>query len=193
MWTILESNNDKTAHLPEFDEPLILGAPPPARRSWFVVIANVCGIVLLLACLIAQLVYFNKDALLRDTRSRDLITSLCGALDCELPVVRDAGQLRSAFLDVSSHPDYEAMLLVRFSIRNTALFAQPFPSVDMTFSNISHQSVAARRFYPGHYLDASLLSQLTIPAGAEVQGTLEILDPGVESVNYTVEFVYEQN
>jgi hypothetical protein len=193
MWTILESNTDKTAHLPEFDEPLLLGAPPPARRSWFVVLANICAILFLSVCFIAQLVYFNKDALLRDTRTRDILTTLCTTLACELPVVRDPSLLRSTFLDVSSHPEYESLLLVRFSIRNTALFAQPFPSVDMTFSNISQQPVAGRRFYPGHYLDASLLSHLTIPAGAEVQGKLEILDPGVESVNYTVEFVYEHN
>jgi len=193
MWTILESHTDKTAHLPEFDEPLLLGELPPARRSWTVATANVCAVLLLVACFIAQLVYFNKDRLLRDTRTKNLLSTVCARLDCELPVVRDPSLLRSTFLDVSSHPDYESLLLVRFSIRNTALFAQPFPSVDMTFSNIRHQPIAGRRFYPGHYLDASLLSHLTIPAGAEVQGTLEILDPGVESVNYTVEFVYEYN
>lgn len=193
MWTILESNTLKTAHLPEFDEPLFLGRPPAARRSWLVLVANVCAVLFLIVCFVAQLVYFNKDTLLRDTRTRDLLTFVCASLACELPVVRDPSLLRSTFLDVASHPDYESLLLVRFSIRNTALFAQPFPSVDMTFSNIRFQTIAARRFYPGHYLDASLLSQLTIPAGAEVQGTLEILDPGVEGVNYTVEFVYEHN
>jgi len=193
MWTILESHTDKTAHLPEFDEPLLLGGPPPVRRSLVMVLANACAVLFLSVCFVAQLVYFNKDTLLRDTRTRDLLTTLCATLSCEMPVVRDPSLLRSTFLDVSSHPEYESLLLVRFSIHNTALFAQPFPSVDMTFSNINYQTIAARRFYPGHYLQASLLSHLTIPAGAEVQGTLEILDPGVESVNYTMEFVYEDN
>ena len=119
--------------------------------------------------------------------------TLCGTLACELPIVRDASLLRSVFLDVSTHPEYESLLLVSFRLQNVAPFAQPYPSVNLTFSNIQRQVVAARRFYPGHYLDASLLSLMMIPAGAEIQGTLELLDPGVDSVNYSLDFVYEHN
>ncbi|MDP3516719.1 MAG: DUF3426 domain-containing protein, partial [Pseudohongiella sp.] len=112
-------------------------------------------------------------------------------LACELPIVRDASLLRSVFLDVSSHPEYESMLLVQFRVKNTAPFAMPYPSAELSFRNIQNQIVAARRFYPGHYLEVSLLPLLMIPAGAEIQGKLELLDPGTESVNYTLEFVYE--
>ncbi|TFH75840.1 DUF3426 domain-containing protein [Gammaproteobacteria bacterium LSUCC0112] len=193
MWTILESSNDKTAHLPEFDEPLILGDPAPPQTSWSGVVVSLMGILVLSACLFAQLVYFNRDVLLRDPHARAVMESVCSTLACELPVVRDASLLRSVFLDVSSHPEYESMLLVRFRLQNTAPFAQPYPSVDLSFSNIQHQVVAARRFYPGHYLDVSLLPLMMIPAGAEIQGTLELLDPGVDSVNYSLDFVYEHN
>lgn len=193
MWTILESSNDKTAQLPQFDEPLVLGVPPPAQRSWLAAMAWLLLMAVLSAGLITQLVIYNKDKVLRDSRVRDLLTELCARVACELPVVRDPDQLRSTFIDVSPHPDYESMLLVRFGIFNAALFAQPHPSVDLSFSNTQQQAVAGRRFYPGHYLDASLLPRLTIPAGSEIQGTLEILDPGPEAVNYTIEFVYERN
>lgn len=193
MWTILESSNDKTAHLPQFDEPLVLGAPPPAQRSWLAAVGWLLLMTVLLAGLVTQLVLFNKDMLLRDPRVRDLLAGLCARVACELPVVRDPEQLRSTFIEVSPHPDYESMLLVRFGIFNAALYAQPHPSVDLSFSNTQQQAVAGRRFYPGHYLDASLLPRLTIPAGSEIQGTLEILDPGPEAINYTIEFVYEHN
>jgi hypothetical protein len=193
MWTILEASNDKTAHLPQFDEPLVLGAPPPAQGSWLATVGWLLLMTVLSAGFVAQLVIFNKDMVLRDSRVRDLLANLCARVACELPVVRAPDQLRSTFIEVSPHPDYESMLLVRFGIFNAALFAQPHPSVDLSFSNTQQQAVAGRRFYPGHYLDASLLSRLTIPAGSEIQGTLEILDPGPEAVNYTIEFVYEHN
>jgi len=193
MWTILETNSDKIAHLPQFDESLVLGAPPPAQRSWLAAVSGIFLIIVLFAGLVGQLVFFNKDTLLRDTRVRDLLTGLCTRVACALPVLRDTEQLRSTFVEVSPHPDYESMLLVRFGIFNAALFAQPHPSVDLSFSNTQQQALAGRRFYPGHYLDASLLSRITIPAGSESLGTLEILDPGQEAVNYTIEFVYEHN
>ncbi|MDO9476304.1 MAG: DUF3426 domain-containing protein [Pseudohongiella sp.] len=191
MWTILESSSEKTAHLPEFDEPLILGETAPAPTSWWLIVVSLVGILLLSASFVAQLVYFNRDTLLRDPRARSALESVCARLACELPIVRDASLLRSVFLDVSSHPEYESMLLVQFRVKNTAPFAMPYPSAELSFRNIQNQIVAARRFYPGHYLEVSLLPLLMIPAGAEIQGKLELLDPGTESVNYTLEFVYE--
>ena len=124
MWTILETNSDKIAHLPQFDESLVLGAPPPAQRSWLAAVAGIFLIIVLFAGLVGQLVFFNKDTLLRDTRVRDLLTGLCTRVACALPVLRDTEQLRSTFVEVSQHPDYESMLLVRFGIFNAALFAQ---------------------------------------------------------------------
>jgi hypothetical protein len=193
MWTILESSADKTAHLPEFDEPLLLGEEPPAQNKWRLKLAYSAGCMILTACLILQTLYHYQDYFLRHAQWRPLLASVCGQLACELPVVKNSAALRSVFMSVDPHPVYQDMLLVKFRVQNNAMYPQAFPAVQLSFSNTDLEPVATRRFYPGHYLALDLLSEGAIAAGADVEGTLELRDPGPDAVNYTIEFVYENN
>lgn len=193
MWTILESSADKTAHLPEFDEPLLLGDELSAPVRWRRLLAYIIGCMVLLVFLLAQMLYFYQDYFFRHAFWRPLLVQICQPLNCELPAEKNAAALRSVFLTVETHPDYQSMLLVKFRIQNTAMYPQSYPSVELLFSNTEDKPVAARRFYPGHYLALPLLSKGAIAAGAEVDGALEIANPGADAVNYTLEFVYENN
>lgn len=193
MWTILESSADKTAHLPEFDEPLILGAEPRARTPWVATLVYLTACLILSACLLAQIFYHYQDYFLRHPYWRPLLVSACEQLNCELPVIKNAAALRPVFFSVDPHPEYQDMLQAQFRLQNTAPYPQAFPSAELVFSNTDGQAVAARRFYPGHYLTLALLSEGEIAAGAEIDGTIEIVSPGPDAVNYTLEFVYENN
>jgi hypothetical protein len=193
MWTILESSADKTAHLPEFDEPLILGGEPRAPLRWKKALAYFAGCLALAICLLAQLLIYYQDYFLRHAQWRPLIASVCSALACELPAARNAAALRSVFLSVDPHPEYQNMLTAKFRVQNTAMYPQAFPSVELSFSNTDNELIAERRFYPGHYLALAQFSERVIAAGAEIDGTLTIRDPGDDAVNYKLGFVYENN
>ncbi|MDO9520431.1 MAG: DUF3426 domain-containing protein [Pseudohongiella sp.] len=193
MWTIVESSADKTAHLPEFDDPLILGEEPRTPARWRAMMGYLAGCVILSICLLVQVFYHYQDYFLRHSLWRPLLASACEQLACELPVVKNSSALRSVYLSVDPHPDYQDMLLVRFRVHNTAMYPQAFPAVQLSFSNTEQEIVAARRFYPGHYLPLELLPAGAIAQGAQLDGALAVRDPGPNAVNYTLEFVYEND
>lgn len=186
----MESSADKTAHLPEFDEPLLLGEEARVPGRWSRMLAYLAGCLILSGCLVAQLLYFYQDYFLRHALWRPVISDACELLTCQLSPEKNADALRSVFLTVDPHPDYQDMLLVQFKVRNTAFYPQALPSVELLFSNISNEPVAGRRFYPGHYLPVPVLAAGMIAPGAEVEGKIEISSPAGDAVNYTLEFVY---
>lgn len=197
MWTIVQPGADKTVQLPEFDEPLVLnggpGEEPRTPIRWLRMLSYFVGCIVLTLCLLAQVFYFYQDHFLRHSFWRPLIASACVPLSCKLPAEKNAAALRSVFLSVDPHPDYQDMLLVSFRIHNTAMYPQAFPAVELLFSDTDNQAIAARRFYPGHYLALPLLSEGSIAAGAQIDGAIAVRNPGDDAVNYILEFVYENN
>lgn len=191
MWTILESSADKASQLPELDEPLVLGEEVRAPADWPRLLAYVGGSVILLACLAAQLLYFYPDYFLRHTFWRPLVADACALANCELRTEKNAAAMRSVFLTVEPHPEYQQMLLVQFRAQNSANYEMELPAVELLFTNQSRDPVAGRRFYPASYLPPGTTDSNIIAAGAEISGQLAISDPGEDAVNYALEFVYD--
>lgn len=191
MWTVLESSADKTAHLPEFDEPLVLGEESATPVPWRRIMAYASGCIVLLCCLMAQILFFYPEYFLRHAFWRPLLVEACQSLNCELPAEKNAEVLRSVLLTVEPHPQYQQMLLVQFRAQNTAMYPLEFPAAELLFSNPTNNVLAGRRFQPQHYLNAALLAEGFIASGAEISGELAISSPGDDAVNYTLEFVYD--
>lgn len=197
MWTILESSTDKTEHLPELDEPLVLGSETAttARPLWLRVLTAagwMSGIVLLCIALAAQYAWFNREQVLENPTWRQGWQLFCQYSGCEVPPAENAQALRSVLLDVSPHPEWQDVLQIHFRIQNTLQVPQSFPAVELSFSNTQNETIAARRFYPGHYLHRDIFAQRFLRPAAEVDGVLEILNPGDDAVNYAIQFVYEK-
>lgn len=202
MWTIIESSADKNAHLPEFDEPLLLGAHNaadsslPARAPLWLralgIVAWSIGIVILIASLVAQWAYFNRDQVLEDPLWRGYWQTLCDYADCDVPPAQNASALRSVVLQVDPHSTHPNGLQVSFRIQNMSSVPQKFPAVELSFSNTRNEVVATRRFYPGHYLSREGFLMQHIRPASEIDGLLEILNPGDDAVNYAIKFVYER-
>ncbi len=199
MWTIIESSADKNAHLPAFDEPLLLGTESPAhsirKPLWLRLLratAWMSGIVLLMLALAGQWLYVNRTQLLESPSWRAYWQALCQYADCDVPPAQNASALRSVLLVVDTHPERTDALQVRFRVQNTSQVPQKFPAVELSFTNTSNELVASRRFYPGHYLNREGFLMQHIRPAAEVDGLIEIINPGEDAVNYAIKFVYER-
>ena len=55
--------------------------------------------------------------------------------------------------NVFAHPIDKGVLLISASIKNTAKFDQPFPTLEVRLTNSKSELVALRRFSPNEYLD----------------------------------------
>ena len=112
----------------------------------------------------------------------------CPQLGCNLPPKVDVSLIKSSNLVVRSHPDFAGALVVDAILYNRASFAQPFPLLELRFSDINDQLLANRRFKPSEYLAGELAGQVEMPPQTPIHISLDILDPGQEAVNYSLTF-----
>lgn len=169
------------------DEPLQLDWEE-RRRPWGRWLGwGALNLIALLA-LAAQYVAYNFDELARQDEYRPWLERICPALNCELPPLVDISQIKSSNLVVRSHPDFTGALVVDAIIYNRAPFAQPFPLLEVRFADIHGNTLAQRSFKPGEYLSGELAGQREMPSQIPIHIALDILDPGITAVNYSLSF-----
>jgi predicted Zn finger-like uncharacterized protein len=146
---------------------------------WLTIAAALVGILV-------QIFWYQFDEWGKDPTWRPVYASVCSLVGCELPVQSDLSLLRTKSLLVRSDPDDPGVLLVNAIIVNEAQFAQPFPALELRFTDLRGALVAGRRFQPAEYLAGEGAGMDLMPARTPVQIELEIQDPGPEAVNYTM-------
>jgi hypothetical protein len=154
----------------------------PSRRRpwlWVTIAAAVAGIAV-------QILWYQFDDWAKDPAWRPLYAGICNLVGCELPVQSDRDLLRTQNLVVRSDPDNPGVLLVNALIVNEAQFSQPFPVLELRFTDLRGALVAGRRFQPAEYLAGEASNMELMPARTPVQIELEIQDPGPDAVNYTM-------
>lgn len=134
-----------------------------------------------------QLAWFNKDEWSKDEQWRPFYESLCNVIGCTVEPFEDKGALAITNLIIRSHPVVERALVVDALLVNRADFRQAFPDIELRFSTMAGELVAARVFSPADYLRGELTGLRYIPAATEVRLSLEIVDPGDEATNYTLD------
>lgn len=153
--------------------------PPGAILGW----SLGCAAALLL--LAAQLLWFNRIELSRQPELGGFYEILCNQVICGIPPRQSVTQIRNHQLVVRAHPEYQDALSVHLLLENAADFRQPFPAIDLMFSDIRGRTVASRRLQPADYLDDSL-DPLNMTPALPYQISVDILDPGRRAVSYEV-------
>lgn len=148
------------------------------------------------ACLVLTItlsleyIWFNRDQFNDITAFKTVIDRACKKFTCENVSFRDASKMELITRNVYSHPNEKNALIVDVTMKNNAEFAQPYPVLQIDFSDIRGNTVAARRFLPSDYLtigDTQQRRLLEPDASASV--TLEIRDPGKQAMTYEFDFL----
>lgn len=155
-----------------------------SERRWPWVV--VCTVLALL--LGAQLVWVERDRLIRNPTVGGWLRSSCRALGCELPLVAAPRQLHLLDSNVQAHPSVAGALMISASVRNDASFAQPYPVLTITLSDARGQRLAMRRLQPRDYLDDPTVLQRGLTPGATAVLLLEVEDPGDKAVAFEFNF-----
>jgi predicted Zn finger-like uncharacterized protein len=170
----------------DVDTALELGQHKPARSSR----AGTVAAVALLLTLIGSLAFFwvKMPELSQDPRFRPWYQTACNLISCTLPDYLNPAQIETSNLVVRSHPQTDNTLELTAVFRNAAQFPQPFPVIELTFSDPSNNTLMVFEFLPDEYLPQALRGMPLMPAGAPVQITLDLADPGPDAVNYQMTF-----
>ncbi len=142
-------------------------------------------------CIFAiQLLYFQFDNLARDPDWRSFYETTCGMFGCELPEQYSINDISAKHLTVKSHPYYKNTLIVDTIITNHADILQPFPKLELFFTDTSQKIVSARQFQPEEYLRGELANASLMPSKQSVHVALELNDPGKKATGYWIQLTY---
>ncbi|WP_397450107.1 DUF3426 domain-containing protein [Pseudomonas sp. NA-150] len=169
------------------DDPLQLDWQKPKPR-WGRRFAWGLLVLLALAALAGQYVWYHFDELARQDQYRPWFQQLCPQIGCKVPSKVDINLLRSSNLVVRSHPEFKGALVVDAIIYNRASFSQPFPLLELRFADPNGQLIASRRFKPSEYLSGEMAGKSEMPPQTPIHIALDILDPGTKAVNYSLNF-----
>ncbi len=147
------------------------------------------GSIVLMVIFLLQTVYFKHNDLARAPSLRPWIETFCGYMSCDFNLPTDVRQLELVSHDIRSHPKVKSALLVTTTIINNAGFTQPYPGLQITFSDLNGQRVAMRRFAPREYLAPGIKQDAGMPPNTPVQVELEMMDPGSNAVNFEFDFI----
>lgn len=149
---------------------------------------NGVAIIFLAVVLAAQGVFFYRADLAREQSWRPYLVEFCKYLQCSLPQQVDLSQIELVNRDVRQHPSVEEALLVNATLSNQADFTQPYPVLEVSFSDPGGNPVALGRFRPREYVDDASAIKSGMRPGKPVSIMLEIQDPGESAVSYQFGF-----
>ncbi len=152
------------------------------KRSWLWQLLTVITALVL----VMQIAIFQFDRFSRIAPYRSWYGSICDIVGCQLPEIIDYNKIRAYNLVIRSHPRADNALVVDTILLNTAPFKQPFPNLQLSFSDLNGNLQSAREFAPSEYLGGEMVGQTHMPSGQPIHLSLEIVDPGREAVNYSI-------
>ncbi|MCD9029344.1 DUF3426 domain-containing protein [Luteimonas sp. BDR2-5] len=152
------------------------------QRRWL--LAAIAALSLLLVLLILLV---DRARLARDPGWRPLLVSVCTVLRCGLPPWREPAALTLLARDVRPDPDAPDHLLVHATFRNDARWAQAWPRMLLTLSDVDGRAIGMRAFEPAEYL-ATPPGDGVIEAGASATIALSIVEPEVPAVSFAFDF-----
>lgn len=168
--------------------------PPPVEISWNVSREEWLGVVVWGGlCLVAALTLFIQYAAMvfdqkaREQAYRPYYAAACSLIGCELPDIYNPAAIRSTNMVVRDNPSNSNILLVDIVLINTADYEQPFPVLELYFSDVDNFPVASRRFLPREYLAGEMAGKKMMPVQKAVHISLELVHPGEKAVGYSVQ------
>ena len=144
--------------------------------------------VAMMLVFLGQTIYFKHNELGQISSLRPWVEMFCKHASCELSLQTDINQIELLGQDIRTHPKSKKALLVSATIINNASFTQPFPGLQLSFSDINGIKVATRNFMPKDYLPSKYSSKKGMESNIPIQLELELVDPGKNAVNFEFDF-----
>jgi hypothetical protein len=134
--------------------------------------------LILLSALVTQVAHFYRAELAVSTPSlRPLLESACAVLDCEIPLPRHVELVSIEASDLQVDPTQGGALTLTATLKNRAAYAQAWPLLEITLTDVQDNAVLRRVLQPTEYLPPKADPTLFPPNGeAAVRLWLEAKD-----------------
>jgi predicted Zn finger-like uncharacterized protein len=165
-------------------EPL-LHEDAPRRRAW----PWILGILLALLVLGFQaIMQLRVELAVLYPSARPALLAVCEVLGCEVSLPRNIDLIGIETSDLHPDPAANGRLQLVASLRNRAPFAQPWPQLEVTLTDVADQPLVRRVFAPTEYLPADGVPAFAAKSEQPVNLLLEA--PGVVAIGYRLYVFY---
>lgn len=168
-------------------EPVVLQQSPDTKTP--VSITWLCACLVATLLLATQYLWFNRAELYYTTTGQTLLAPICQQIDCNIAPQQQLEAIETQALRITPHKNIEGAIDVTVILQNTAHFAQPFPALSLSFSDLKGLTVAQRIFQPQEYLNTASYNPLQMSTQTPLQFTLEIMSPPPRASTYELELL----
>ena len=134
-----------------------------------------------------QLLLADRARLATDAGGRPVVAALCAVLRCSLPAWREPAAIAVEQRDVRPVPGRPGVLRASATIRNDGRWAQAWPRLVLTLSDVDGRALGMRAFEPAEYL-AAPPQDVTIARGASASLLMDIVEPSPHAVAFNFSF-----
>lgn len=157
----------------------------PARWVWVL-----AGVVLVLALGVQYILFHYNDFAntLQKPPFDSLMRGLCENINCDF-IKTDLSLVANENLLIRAHPTENGYLVLDTILENHAPFEQPFPLLDLSFSNMANKPIARRVFKPEEYLTGDLAGMMLMPMNTPLHISFAIKNPSELATNYELKLI----
>lgn len=145
------------------------------------------SVVALALLLVLQVLLADRASLATNPTWRPVVAALCSVFRCTLPPWREPEAFTLVQRDVRQHPTLPGVLRVTATFRNDARWAQPWPRVHLTLSDINGRRAGERAFQPEEYLGGAP-EQAELAPGESAAIAMDIVEPAPQIVAFDFRF-----
>lgn len=146
----------------------------------------VAGVAVLALLLAVQVVHAKRNDIVRNETFGPALAGAYDLLGLSVLAPTDLSAYELRQWGAASDPREANRLMLRASIVNRAVYAQPLPLLRLTLQDRFGGTLGQRDIYPADYLPGSGASALLGP-GQRADALIRIVDPGSEAVGYELD------
>lgn len=164
-------------------------APAPREGSWLGVVTA----VLLTLTLATQATYFYRVELAAHLPGlKPALIQYCELLGCTVELPRQAESMSIESSELESDSVQSNLITLHALLHNLAPYAQAYPSLELTLTDMQDAAIARRVFKPSDYLKASDDMQKGLAANRELALALRIDTADLKPAGYRLFLFYPQ-
>lgn len=146
-------------------------------------------VLLLLAALAFQLIYYMRDKLASNhPELRPILAQMCESLDCILSLPKDTSKVIILGSDLQTENDNNMALEI--TLANRAAHAMAWPVLELTLTDVEDQPIARRMFAPSEYLPVGNMEAAGIQPRTEIPFNLQLQNKGLKAAGYRLRMFY---
>lgn len=148
-------------------------------------------VLLLLLGAVGQSAYFLRTEIAtRFPQAKPWLTQGCAALDCSVELPRQIDLVSIDDSDLREDAEHENVVLLTSTLVNHARFAQAYPHLELTLTDLDDRAILRRSFAPQEYLPQGADVASGMPADGEVHVKLALSPGEIKAAGYRVYIAY---